>query len=57
MKKILFFIFVILFLVGIYLIWNVLLEKVLELKLVVLVNDLFLKLFAFFGVFFMLVFF
>lgn len=57
MKKILFFIFVILFLVGIYLIWNVLLEKVLELKLVVLVNDLFLKLFVFFGVFFMLVFF
>lgn len=57
MKKIVFFIFVILFLVGIYLIWYVLLEKVLELKLVTLVNDLFLKLLVIFGVFLMLVFF
>ncbi len=55
MKKILFFIFVILFSVGIYLIWHVVLEKALELKLAASANDLLLKLFALLGVFSMLV--
>ncbi|GAA8953222.1 restriction endonuclease [Helicobacter pylori] len=56
MKKIVFFIFfVILFSVGIYLIWHVLLEKALELKLVTSANDLLLKLLAILGVFSMLV--
>ncbi|GAA8726649.1 restriction endonuclease [Helicobacter pylori] len=58
MKKIVFFIFfVILFSVGIYLAWHVLLEKSLELKLATSANDLFLKLLALLGVFSMLVFF
>ncbi|MFT2644467.1 restriction endonuclease [Helicobacter pylori] len=57
MKKIVFFIFVILFSVGIYLVWHVLLEKALELKLATSVNDLFLKLLALLGIFSMLVFF
>ncbi len=51
MKKIVFFIFVILFSVGIYLAWHVLLEKALELKLVTSSNDLLLKLLAILGVF------
>ncbi|GAA6916675.1 restriction endonuclease [Helicobacter pylori] len=55
MKKIVFFIFVILFSVGIYLAWHVLLEKALELKLVNSTNDLLLKLLALLGVFSMLV--
>ncbi|GAA6957509.1 restriction endonuclease [Helicobacter pylori] len=56
MKKIVFFIFfVILFSVGIYLAWHVLLEKALELKLVTSANDLLLKLLALLGVFSMLV--
>ncbi|EQD89168.1 putative membrane protein [Helicobacter pylori SouthAfrica50] len=55
MKKILFFILVILFSVGIYLIWNVLLEKSLELKLATSANDLLLKLFAILGGFSILV--
>ncbi|GAA8406491.1 restriction endonuclease [Helicobacter pylori] len=55
MKKIVFFIFVILFSVGIYLIWHVLLEKALELKLATSANDLLLKLFVLLGVFSMLV--
>ncbi|MGH1613496.1 restriction endonuclease [Helicobacter pylori] len=55
MKKIIFFIFVILFSVGIYLIWHVLLEKALELKLVTSANDLLLKLLSILGVFSMLV--
>ncbi len=55
MKKIAFFIFVILFSVGIYLIWHVLLEKALELKLVTSANDLLLKLLSILGVFSMLV--
>lgn len=49
------FIFVILFSVGIYLVWHVLLEKALELKLATSANDLFLKLLALLGVFSMLV--
>ncbi len=57
MKKIAFFILVILFSVGIYLIWHVLLEKALELKLATSANDLLLKLLALLGVFSMLVFF
>ncbi|GAA8456977.1 restriction endonuclease [Helicobacter pylori] len=55
MKKIVFFIFVILFSVGIYLAWHVLLEKALELKLATSANDLLLKLLAILGVFSMLV--
>ncbi|UOR25509.1 restriction endonuclease [Helicobacter pylori] len=56
MKKIVFFIFfVILFSVGIYLAWHVLLEKSLELKLVTSANDLLLKLLALLGVFSILV--
>ncbi|WRF46301.1 restriction endonuclease [Helicobacter pylori] len=56
MKKIVFFIFfVILFSVGIYLAWHVLLEKALELKLATSANDLLLKLLALLGVFSMLV--
>ncbi len=56
MKKIVFFIFfVILFSVGIYLAWHVLLEKSIELKLVTSANDLLLKLLAILGVFSMLV--
>ncbi len=55
MKKIVFFIFVILFSVGIYLIWHVLLEKALELKLVTSANDLLLKLLSILGVFSILV--
>ncbi|MDU9788611.1 restriction endonuclease [Helicobacter pylori] len=55
MKKIVFFIFVILFSVGIYLIWHVLLQKALELKLATSANDLLLKLLAILGVFSMLV--
>ncbi len=56
MKKIVFFIFfVILFSVGIYLAWHVLLEKSIELKLATSANDLFLKLLALLGVFSMLV--
>ncbi|WP_154497904.1 restriction endonuclease [Helicobacter pylori] len=56
MKKIVFFIFfVILFSVGIYLVWHVLLEKALELKLATSANDLLLKLLALLGVFSMLV--
>ncbi len=56
MKKIVFFIFfVILFSVGIYLVWHVLLEKALELKLAISANDLLLKLLALLGVFSMLV--
>ncbi len=56
MKKIVFFIFfVILFSVGIYLAWHVLLEKSLELKLATSANDLLLKLLALLGVFSMLV--
>ncbi|GAA7889357.1 restriction endonuclease [Helicobacter pylori] len=56
MKKIVFFIFfVILFSVGIYLAWHVLLEKSIELKLVTSANDLLLKLLALLGVFSILV--
>ncbi|MFT2765154.1 restriction endonuclease [Helicobacter pylori] len=56
MKKIVFFIFfVILFSVGIYLAWHVLLEKSIELKLATSANDLLLKLLALLGVFSMLV--
>ncbi|PXA08876.1 restriction endonuclease, partial [Staphylococcus pseudintermedius] len=55
MKKIAFFIFVILFSVGIYLIWLVLLQKALELKLVTSANDLLLKLLSILGVFSMFV--
>ncbi|KNE04273.1 restriction endonuclease [Helicobacter pylori] len=55
MKKIVFFIFVILFSLGIYLAWHVLLEKALELKLATSANDLLLKLLALLGVFSMLV--
>ncbi|GAA7410350.1 restriction endonuclease [Helicobacter pylori] len=54
MKKIVFFIFVILFSVGIDLAWHVLLEKALELELVTSANDLLLKLLAILGVFSML---
>ncbi len=56
MKKIIFFIFfVILFSLGIYLVWHVLLEKALELKLATSANDLLLKLLVLLGVFSMLV--
>ncbi|CAJ99592.1 restriction endonuclease [Helicobacter acinonychis] len=55
MKKILLFILVILFSVGIYSAWHVLLEKSLELKLVTSSNDLLLKLLAILGVFSILV--
>ncbi|WQS92141.1 restriction endonuclease [Helicobacter pylori] len=56
MKKIVFFIFfVILFSVGIYLAWHVLLEKSIELKLVTSANDLLLKLLVLLGVFSILV--